>query len=521
MVHLRWPLLLTLGALLLLGGCATERNSSPSKATHSKSTQNAHQTLETVGPEAQSSAVSVAEPQTPPKNLWQRLRRGFELQDQTTRPQVQRWIQFYLARRGTLEATLQRAEPFMWHIVQSLDKRSMPLEIALLPAVESAFNPTADSSSHAVGLWQFLPGTGRRFGLVDNWWYDGRRDVRNSTRAALDYLQYLSNLFNDNWLLAIAAYNAGGGRIQNAVAYNRAHGRPTDFWDLSLPQETTNYVPKLLALSAVIDNPEKYGIQLPPLPNKPLVKSVKIPSQIDLQLVAKLSGISLQRVYDLNPGYKRWATAPSGPNRLLLPVSAAVRFKEKLADIPRSRLVTWRRHRVAHGDTLIAIARHYGTSVHLLKRINHLNSNVIRVGQKLLIPFGRHHVDHYDIAKAEHTTSPKPHERRIVHRVKSGDTLWSLAHHYGVSVAELARWNGISARATLKPGEKLHIFAQAKGTTAKRHTVYYTVKRGDSLWHIAQLFQVNIQQLKSWNNLDTNHYLQAGQQLKVVLNAST
>ena len=585
MTPTRWPLLLTLGIVLLtLAGCATEQHASrgASQTTHPANAQQAVSPFQGIGPQAQAGGGTNVAEQGPPKNLWQRLRRGFELQQETDRPQVHHWIKFYLSRRKTLQATLQRAEPFMWHIVQSIDHRNMPMELALLPAVESAFKPTAYSRSHAVGLWQFLPGTGRRFGLVDNWWYDGRRDVRSSTRAALDYLQYLDNLFQGNWTLAIAAYNAGGGRIQDAVAYNKAHGRPTDFWDLSLPQETASYVPKLLALAAIIAHPTRYGVKLPALPNKPLLKSVKLPGQVDLRLVAKLSGLPLKRVRDLNAGYKRWATAPDGPDHLLLPVSAAKRFEKKITKVPHKRLVTWRRHRVARGDTLSTIAHHYGTSVYLLKRINHLHGNLIRVGQNLVIPAGRERVSHYDVAQASHSTAPAHHTKTVAHRVRSGDTLWGVAHRYGVSVAQLARWNGLSKHATLHPGQKLRVLSGAKhgaaeptkhssrqytvrrgdslwgiahqhglsvaqlarwnglsaksalkpgetlrlsgrrgGQSAQHHTVYYTVKHGDSLWHIARLFQVNVQQLENWNNLDQNQYLQAGQRLKVVLNAST
>ncbi len=534
----RWPLGLLTGALLLLlAGCATTQKGSPSsaKAASGKVATSARvkpSVMVLPSPLAQAghpgkTTGKPVQPQ-PPKSLWQRMRDGFRLGDHAKRPRVQQWVKFYASRKHTLESTLQRAEPFMWYIVQQLHKRHMPMELALLPAVESAFNPRADSSSHAVGLWQFLPGTGRRFGLIDNWWYDGRRDVRRSTRAALQYLQYLDNMFNGNWLLAIAAYNAGGGRIQDAVAFNKAHGRHTDFWDLSLPQETATYVPKLLALSAIIDHPSRYGITLPQLPNRPLLKSVKLPGQMDLRLVAKLSGVPLQQVHNLNPGYKRWATPPGHHVSVLLPIQAARRFTLRVAQVPRSHMVTWRRHSVVRGDTLLAIARHYGTTVASIKRINHLHGNLIHVGQNLLIPRGPAGAAATDqIAAASQATGQEQTARGPMHyRVRRNDTLSTIAQHYGTSVAAIRRANHLH-RNLIHVGQQLTIpgnEAQARRVAsasdgAGSHTdppanQIHEVRKGETLGGIAQHYGASVTAIRRVNHLHGN-LIHVGQKLTI------
>jgi membrane-bound lytic murein transglycosylase D len=249
-------------------------------------------------------------------DLWARLRAGFSLP--RDRVEVRDAARRMASGRRHLATTLQRGELYLWHLVQEVEARGMPVELALLPAVESAYDPYAYSPSHAAGLWQFLSGTGERFGLRRNWWYDGRRDVTESTRAALDYLAYLHEMFGD-WLLALAAYNSGEGRVLQALQSNRARGLPEDFWSISLPAETRGYVPRLLALAELLDRPAHYGYDLPPLSDTPRFETVELPGQVELELAAGLIDLEPDVLYRLNAGHSRWATDPQGPHRLLVP----------------------------------------------------------------------------------------------------------------------------------------------------------------------------------------------------------
>ncbi len=440
-------------------------------------------------------------------DLWERLRAGFRL-NAGQRPEVDHWIRYYSAHAYAVEQTLQRAEPFLWRIVHEVDKRGMPMEIALLPAVESAFDPFALSRGNASGLWQFVPGTAKRFGLRRNWWYDGRRDMVHSTRAALDYLQYLAKIFDDNWILAIAAYNAGGGRLQAAIRQNQARGEAADFWHLRLPGETRQYVPKLLALAALIRQPQRYGLRLPALPDKPLLAQVEVPGQIDLALAARLAGIPLSELRELNAGYRRWATEPDGDPQLLIPRARAKQFEIALAKVPASRLVTWRRHQVARGDTLSAIASRYGTTVALLERINHLSSSRIHIGKTLLVPGAPGTRDESAVASRDDAQPAQA----VDYVVRAGDSLWRIAQRHQISVDALRRGNGLQAGDVLQPGQHLSIPATGHDT---ERTVHYSVRQGDSLWAIAQRYDVTVSDLRRWNGLADNAYLQPGQRLEV------
>ena len=263
----------------------------------------------------------------------------------------------------------------------------MPLELALLPVIESGFNPFARSPCGASGLWQFLSGTGQRYDLDGNWWYDERDDVIEATRAATAYLSDLHGEFDD-WLLAIAAYNTGAGNVRRAVEQNQRHGQPTDFFHLRLLPETRTYVPKLLALARVVADPQQYGVDLPALPNTPYFARVDLGKQVDLGLLADLAGIPRPELRALNPEFKRWATAPAsdGPDHLLVPFSDKARFERVLSDLPPEKRLRLVHHRVRRGDSLYSIARHNGISVHALSTMNGIRGSFIRAGQDLLVP---------------------------------------------------------------------------------------------------------------------------------------
>lgn len=319
-------------------------------------------------------------------DLWGRIRQGYQLSPRKESHRVHRQLDWYIRHPEHISKVEQHARPYLHHIVEELEKRDMPLELALLPVVESAYRPYAHSPGSAAGIWQFIPSTGKMYGLKQTWWYDGRRDILASTDAALDYLESLSEQFDGDWELALAAYNAGSGAVRRAIRKNQRSGKPTDYWSLDLPGETKRYVPRLLALAEIVQTPEEYGIRLSRIPDKPFFESVEIDTQLDLPLAAELAGIDIEMLYRLNPGYNRWATDPQGPHRILLPLERVDEFNAKLSELDPDQRIRWARYLIQPGDTLQGIARKHETTVAVLKQANHLDSSLIKAGRALLIP---------------------------------------------------------------------------------------------------------------------------------------
>jgi len=305
----------------------------------------------------------------------------------SSKESVQRHLQSFKNNQHFFDIIAVRAQPYIYYILNELEKRRMPLYLALLPVIESGYKTDATSSGKAAGLWQIVPSTGKHFGLKQNWWYDGRLDVIASTNAALDYLQQLHDRF-ESWPLALAAYNSGGATVSKAMKRNVRLGRPTDYWSLNLPYETQQYIPKLIALETVILSPSSYGIYLPPIPYKPVIKSVYAKGQIQLTKAAELANIDIDELKKLNPGYKRWSTDPDGPYQLLLPIASSERFAYVVSRLPEKERVKWQLHKIKPGESLWTIARKYEINLNLLKSTNHLKTDKLRVGKNLLIPSG-------------------------------------------------------------------------------------------------------------------------------------
>lgn len=510
------------GAVLALSGCAAvgitpEKSANTASASPELPSELASATLISFAAPA-----SLPDPLPParPDGLWTRIRGGFELPDADD-PAIQRERSYFAARQGYLDRVAERAEPYLYHIVQEVQERGLPTELALLPIVESAFRPFAYSHGRAAGLWQFIPSTARHYGLKINWWYDGRRDVIAATDAALDYLAYLHDFFEGDWLLAVAAYNAGEGTVRRAMRRNAERGRPTDFWHLNLPRETENYVPRLLAVRDLVQAPEVYGVNLPYIANEPRIAVVEIDSQIDLALAAELTGISIDTLYRLNPGFNRWATAPEGPHRLVLPLERQQRFREGLAATPAAERVQWRRHSIEPGDTLIEIAHRYHTTVEVLRQTNDLGGSMIRAGEHLIVPVASRPTSAYTLSAAQRRASLLSRDReghKVVYTVRRGDTLWGISRRYDVGVRQLAAWNGMAPTDTLRPGRRLAVWSDgveiaSGGPSGRIQSVRYTVESGDSLWAIAQRFSATVADLRRWNDIDRGEYLQPGQVL--------
>jgi len=394
-----------------------------------------------------------------PQDVWERMRQGFKLQDgQNVNPRIEQQRLWFASNPSFLENAGERGSLYIHYIVERLEERNMPLELALLPAIESAYNPMAYSHANAVGLWQFIPSTGRYFNLRQTRAYDGRRDITASTIAALDYLNRLHDMFNGDWLLALAAYNSGEGTVSRAIERNQKLGLPTDYWNLPLPQETKDYVPKLLALSQVVMAPEAYGINLNPIANEPYFEMVEIKQSMDLSRVAALAEIDEDEMFQLNPAYKQRATI-DGPQHLLVPTSKAQLLTASLSNLNPEELISLRpkkpvfdnvasvsptrlnrKYRVKSGDNLTLIAKANKVNAKDLQHWNKLSGNNLKVGQILVM---------------QDTRKPAG-KKPTQYKVKKGDSLYIVAKRFNVEMQHLKRWNPSSAKA-LKPGQMLTV----------------------------------------------------------------
>ncbi|MEX1226942.1 MAG: LysM peptidoglycan-binding domain-containing protein [Marinobacter sp.] len=459
-------------------------------------------------------------------NLWLRLRGLFVLDHSVTDERVQQQLNWYVKHPSYIDRVVERGGRYLHYIVGEIEERGMPGELALLPIVESAFDPFAYSHGRAAGMWQFIPSTGKYFGLKQSWWHDQRRDVVESTDAALRYLQRLADRFDDDYTLALAAYNSGGGTVSIAIRKNTRQKLATDFWSLQLPAETRAYVPKLIALAKIIDDPKAYGIELPAIEDKPYFEIVDTESQIDLAQAAELAGVDIDEIYLLNPAFNRWATSPDGPHRLLVPVANAEQFRAGLAAIDPAKRVAWQNYRVVSGDSLIRIANKFGTTPSVIKQVNNMRGNLIRVDQRLLIPTARGGTSDYVLSQSQRLAKKQSsgQGQRLEHKVQSGDTFWDIARDNSVSVRQLAAWNGMAPGDPLLPGKTLVIWSKegkaSSTVVASRgrdkgmvRRVGYNVRKGDSLAAIASRFAVNVSDIASWNDLNTDRYLQPGQSL--------
>ncbi len=452
-----------------------------------------------------------------PDDVWVRIANQLEFTIPEKQARLDAQKKWYLKHPDYMARVAKRARPFLYYIVEQLEENDIPLDIALLPIVESAFDPFAYSSGRAAGMWQFIPSSGKRFGMPQNWWYDGRRDVVASTQGAIDYLKYLNNMFDGNWMHALAAYNSGEGRVMRAIRKNKRLGKNTDFWSLDLPRETRAYVPKLLALADILKNAERYNFSWPQIDNAPVIEVVDVGSQIDLAMAAKMAGLSLAELQALNPGFNKWATAPDGPHLLVLPMDKVETFTIALNETPEESRLNWERHKVKRGESIGLIAQQYNTNIDVIKRINNIKGNTIYAGDDLLVPVALTELNAYALTAAQDSYHPNrnnDNKIKIYHTVKSGDTLWDLARAYDVSVSQLSRWNRMSRNDPLKLGKRLVMFSEEEQSNNTR-SLSYKVRRGDSLSLIASKFKVKVNDIVRWNGLSKNKYLQPGQSLKL------
>jgi len=440
-------------------------------------------------PEADSPAPDSTSAQDLPKHdLWQRIRGGFAMQDMNS-PLTARQEKWYADRPDYVMRMTERAHRYLYYITEEVERRNMPSEIALLPMIESAFNPGAYSTSRASGIWQFIPSTGRNFGMQQNWWYDGRRDIISATNGALNYLQTLHDTFGD-WELALAAYNWGENAVQRAQEHNRKRGLPTNYASLKMPRETRNYVPKLLAVKNIISNPASFGLALEDIPDQPYFATVTTTKQIDVQLAARLADISTEEFTALNPGHTRPVILQGNNDLILLPIDRVQTFQENL-DSYNKRLVSWQAYQPKKGERLDRLAPRFGLSVAELKSVNSLGRNNISTGQTLLVPAnGEDSEADNELTAFNMNLVPIDEERHthvIRHTLRKGETPARIARRYNVSLASLENSNDDLKK--LRPGQTIIIVQK----THHRHHL----ARSKQVSHKLAQHNVNLRQVSN------------------------
>ena len=447
-------------------------------------------------------------------NLWDTLRYSFKLGDEYQRPEVNVQFNWLISHKNYLSLLGQHSQPYLYYILKEVRRRNMPGEIALLPMIESTYNPFAYSNTGAAGLWQFTTGTGNNFGLKQNWWFDGRRDIYNSTNAALNYLTYLHHFFNGNWMLAIAAYHSGEGTVMRAVNNKGS----SNFWSLNLPDDTHSYVPKLLALAKLIQTKNPVSSRLPYISNTPYFTKIDVGTQIDLTNAAHLAGLSYPEFLKLNPGNNRWTTAPKGPHIIVLPLDKVDVFVHNLEKIPESQ----------RSSLLAKHAVEFDTDLEVIPDSDEEEINTIESEQAPeKIPVKEEAPPVQKIAYASPVVTPQPSSlHKVLHIVQKGESFSHLTQKYQVNIEQIRNWNHLSAQETLKLGEKLTIWttnnvswskAPSTASSSKNTIVYYTIRVGDSLARIAQKYHVSLQKLMFWNTKLEPNRLVPGKQLVIYL----
>lgn len=524
-MKIAWKTLVALTAVVFVSGCGTIKDGEPSLSPVGKTKKSGSVLNYSLSELKEIDLTESSSIDTDADNVWQRIVEGFQL-EQGINPRIQREIDFYRARPKTIPEVLTRAKPYLYMIVNEIKKRDMPMEIVLLPVIESAFHPKALSGANASGMWQFTPDTARIRGIKNDWWYDGRRDVYVSTNAALDYLQNLHDRLENDWLLALAGYNWGALNVKSAVAKNRAKNLPTDYWSLKLPGETQRYVPKLLAVARMIQTPEQYGLSLPDVPNVPYLTRIEIDQQIDLATAAQMADMSWDDFHRINAGHKRVTTDPGATTHVLVPVEKLRNFAINLAKFAPQTQGNWISHTVSIGDKIDELATRYDTTTDMIVKANSLKQ-LPTVGQTLLIPVGQKTMDEKTEAQAQATLATTlslesreqankramaekkelAKQNKIVHILKSNQPLGWLAKHYGVPLVNLAKVNNLTTESKLRVGQQLIIPVQKVSSI--------TAKKGDTWGSIAKQNNLPAYLLAAFNDAKEKEAIKPGQTIKV------
>ena len=416
------------------------------------------------------------------------------------------YINTYLASPAQLDKLLEKGRYFIYFVLEELERYRLPPELALLPYIESNYDPFSISASGAMGIWQFMPATARIYDLKDTWWYEQRHDPLVSSKAAVRYLAYLHNRFGNEITYTLAAYNGGPTMLEKQIKLNKRAGKPANYENLRLPKQTQEYVPKFKAILELILNAEKYGINLPNFPNRKVLGSIELDGQVEILTFSEFAGLKPEFVYKLNAGYTKWASPPGNKTIFNIPIELEEILNLKKNQFIQTNQINWVTHRVLKGDSLWKIAEEFDTEVNVLKKVNYLSSNVLSLNQELLIP----------LSNSQNQTFI-PYQAHII---SEGDTLWNLGIQYKISPAEIAKNNGLRMNSPLTIGKELNIGNKNiyRTINSKKRTILYSVKQGDSLYRIADIFNIEISDIRNINGL-ANNEIKPGQVLKIIIRA--
>ena len=457
-----------------------------------------------IGIEANVTEISTTQPY---QDVWDFIKQNNTSQNTNIlNDQVLAYMNMHLKDLDKFDEYLNDSYYFLYFVIQELEKNNLPLELAILPYIESNYDPFSISSSGAVGIWQFMPRTGRLYQLDRSWWNEDRHDPFRSTEAAVKYLKYLYQRFDQNIYLTLAAYNAGPSLLDRRINQNKRRGMDTDFWSLNVPVQTKNYVPKYIALRELILNSDNYGIKLPQIPYEPVVKKISIPGQVEVLTLSEYLDIKPELLYKLNAGYTKWASAPEDESVFYIPSEKYILFENEDNPFKNSNQINWISHIVQSGDSLWSLASKYDTEVKIIKKINYLNNDLLSINDTLLIPLSKSKSNNFI-----------PYEMYIV---SEGDTLWSIAKEYNIEIRDLSRMNSIDENSYLQLGQQLSIGNKNihRNMESKKRTILYSVKQGDNLFKISELFDVSIRSIEEINNFK-NTTLMPGQIIKVAIRA--
>ena len=439
-------------------------------------------------------------------NIWDYMYLNSYKDKVTLNEKILSYMNLHLQDLDKFEEYLSDSYYFIYFAIEELEKNNLPIELAILPYIESNYDPFSISPSGAVGIWQFMPRTGRLYELNKSWWNEDRHDPFKSTQAAVSYLKYLYQRFDEDIYLTIAAYNAGPSLVDRRINQNKRKGEKTDFWSLNLPSQTKNYVPKYIALRELILNSDKYGVKMPDIPYEDVVKKITIPGQVEILALSEFLEIKPELLYKLNAGYTKWASAPKDESIFYIPKEKYYLYASENNPFNKTNDINWISHIVKSGDNLWDLSIKYDTEVNIIKEINYLNNDLLSINDTLLIPLGKSKSNNFI-----------PYEMYIV---SEGDSLWSIARKYNLDVNDLAQMNSLNENEYLQLGQQLSIGNKNihRNIESKKRTILYSVKQGDNLYKISELFDVTIKSIEEINDFNEST-LMPGQIIKIAIRA--
>lgn len=451
--------------------------------------------------------ISVDEPQLVADNVWEYMiiNNNYD-HDIILDKKTLEYINNHIKDVDKFNEFLGKSYYFIYYVIQELEAADLPPELALIPFVESNYDPFSISPSGAVGLWQFMPKTGRMFNLEKSWWNEDRHDPYRSTHAAIGYFKYLFDRFDNDLYLALAAYNAGPTYLDRQINKNKRRNLDYDFWSLDLNKQVTEYIPKYIAIREIVFNSEKYGVNLPEIPVESVVKRIEIPGQVEILTLSEYLEIPPELIYKLNAGYTKWASAPKDKSIFYVPIEKTYLLDSPDSPFDNVNQINWISHIVESGDSLWKLAKKYDTEVKIIKKINYLESDLLSLKDTLLIPLSSTKSNNFI-----------PYE---MHIVSEGDTLWSISNKYKIDIRDITRMNSISQNSILQLGQQLTIGNKNihRNIESKKRTILYSVKQGDNLYKISDIFDVSIESIKQINDFESSD-LMPGQIIKIAIRA--